>query len=117
MRRPVVFAVTVLLVARMTSGQDPRIQLHQDFSEDPHWEAIHNRIVAENPPTKTQDFGWDGHGRIGGTMWVSRTPAWYGMPLGRPLSFKDSFSASGKIAIRSMGGSAYFGFFNSTRQE
>jgi hypothetical protein len=125
MRRRVAFALVALSLVLLgaaspsptSSSTGPLVQIHQDFSADPHWEAYHNRVVAENPPTKKQDFGWSGNGRIGGTIWVSRTPAWYAMPIGRPLSFKDSFSASGRISLRSIGGSAYFGFFNSTRQE
>jgi hypothetical protein len=41
------------------------------------------------------------------------------MPLPRPLSFKDKFSASGKIAVMPephSGGVAYLGFFNHERQ-
>jgi hypothetical protein len=125
MRRHVAFTLISLVILTAASSssslssspKDPLVEIRQDFSQDPRWEAYHNRIVAENPPTKTQDFGWAGNGRLGGTMWVSRTPAWYALPLGRPLSFKDSFSASGRISLRSIGGSAYFGFFNSTRQE
>jgi hypothetical protein len=40
------------------------------------------------------------------------------MPFGKPFSFKDSLSASGRIAIMPADhiGGAYFGFFNSQRQ-
>ncbi len=91
----------------------------ETFDRDPGWENINNRIEASDPPTVTQDFGWS-PGRIGGTVWKSTTPAWYGMPLKQPLSFKDAFSASGKIAVtrRAAGreGVAYLGFFNHERQ-
>jgi hypothetical protein len=112
------------LLSWRVAAADDLAAVHQDFSTDPGWEGVNNRIVADDPPTKTQDFGWSNTahssktaGEIGGMMWCSRTPAWYGMPLGRPLSFKDPFSASGRICIRRIDGSGYIGFFNSTRQE
>jgi hypothetical protein len=103
-------------------------QVHQDFSQDPGWEGFQNRIVAQDPPRVKQDFGWvtpATHfpglpGEIGGSIWTSTTPAWYAMPIGRPLSFKDRFFASGKIAFPSEAkgrGSAFLGFFNHARQE
>ena len=103
------------------------VQVHQDFTTDPGWEGVNNRVVCESCPTVTQDFGWGpasysggSGGDIGGTIVQSRTPAWYGMALGRPLSFRDRFSASGSIAIMAVegtepSGAAYLGFFNSTR--
>jgi hypothetical protein len=98
------------------------VQIHQDFSKDPGWEFKNNRIVAEDPPTIKQDFGWGatdhigaGTGEIGGTVWLSRTPAYYALPLGRPLSFNDKFSFSCRIAFMPQSGragAAYLGFFN-----
>jgi hypothetical protein len=105
------------------------VQVHQDFTSDPGWEGVSNRVVGDNCPTVTQDFGWSptnysggSGGEIGGTIVQSRTPAWYGMALGRPLSFRDRFSVSGTIAFMPIEGTeprgaAYLGFFNSTRQE
>ncbi len=101
------------------------VQVHEDFSRDPGWDNIHNRIVCKDCPTVVQDFGWrpTAHvggrpGEIGGRVWQSRTPAFYGLPLGRPLSFNDRFSASGRIAfMRTEGlGAAYLGFFNNALQ-
>src|SRR5688572_22685598 len=119
-----VWVCLLLVVPSATLAQGELVQVHQDFGADPGWEGVNNRIVAVDPPTKTQNFGWSPTthstptpGEIGGTMWCSRTPAWYAMPLGRPLSFKDPFSASGRIAIRGIAGTGYIGFFNSTRQE
>ena len=97
----------------------------QDFSTDPGWEGVNNRVQCENCPVVTQNFGWrpghhngDGAGEIGGVIWKSTTPAYYAMPVG-PFSFKDRFSASGKmaaIAPPEEGGGFYIGFFNSERQ-
>lgn len=110
-------------------SQPGLVQVHQDFTTDPGWEGVNNRVVCESCPTVTQDFGWSptnysggSGGEIGGTIVQSRTPAWYGMALGRPLSFRDRFSASGSIAIMPLevtepSGAAYLGFFNSSRQE
>ena len=110
-------SLSILLLTNVVAfAADPLVQVHQDFSKDPGWEGVNNRIIAENPPTKTQDFGYAA-GKIGGKMWSSRTPAWYAMGFGKPLSYKDPFSVSGKIVLKSIKGSGYIGFFNSTRQE
>ena len=69
MRRRVAFALVALSLVLLgaaspsptSSSTGPLVQIHQDFSADPHWEAYHNRVVAENPPTKKQDFGWSGN--------------------------------------------------------
>ncbi len=99
--------------------------VHQDFSQDPGWEGMNNRVRCESCPTITQDFGWepsehhgDGMGEISGIIWRSTTPAYYAMPMG-PFSFKESLSASGKIAVIAPpeeGVGFYIGFFNSERQ-
>src|SRR5690349_8662485 len=103
-------------------GQEGLVQVHQDFSKDPGWDWKNNRIVAEDPPTIKQDFGWSptnhtgsGTGEIGGTVWLSRTPAWYAIPFNKPLSFNDKFSFSCRIAFMPQSdkaGAAYLGFFN-----
>jgi hypothetical protein len=110
-------------------AQGDLVQVHQDFTSDPGWDGVNNRVVGENRPLVTQDFGWSAtshcggsEGEIGGTIFQSRTPAWYGMALNRPLSLRDELSASGRIAILPVPGSeasgaAYFGFLNSARQE
>src|SRR5438045_2764283 len=99
-------------------ASDDAVRVHQDFSSDPKWEGVNNRVEAEDPPTITQNFGYR-DGKIGGVIWRSRTPAWYAMKVG-PFSFDDALTASGTIVIpprRHHGEGAYFGFFNSTRQE
>jgi len=123
--KPTTYSWPILLAGLLTPnpvfGQGDLTQVHQDFSKDPGWEWKDNRIVAEDPPTIKQDFGWapsdhlgTGPGEIGGRIWQSRTPAYYAMPLGRPLSFKDAFSFSARIAFLPSGGAgaAYLGFFH-----
>jgi hypothetical protein len=106
-------------------AQQPIITIHQDFSQDPGWEGVNNRVQCENCPTISQDFGWkpthhngDGMGEIGGIIWKSTTPAYYAMPIG-PFSFKDKLTASGRLAVIAPpeeGFGFYIGFFNSERQ-
>src|SRR5437764_5634383 len=107
------FSAMLLLTMVMPAvfADDELVQIHQDFSKDPGWEWKNNRIVAEDPPIIKQDFGWsptdhlgNGTGEIGGTVWLSRTPAWYALPVNRPLSFKDKFSFSCRIAFMPEGG-------------
>lgn len=101
------------------------VTIHQDFSEDPGWEGVNNRVECRDCPSVTQDFGWmptsktgGGSGEIGGTIWRSTTPAYYAMPVG-PFSFEEGFSASGKLAVYAPpqeGFGFYIGFFNDERQ-
>jgi hypothetical protein len=117
-------AILCLMTLGWLRAQDPLKQIHEDFSTDPGWEGWQNRVVGEKNPTITQDFGWSPTkhaskqpGEIGGRIFMSTTPASYGLPFGKPLSFNDRFSASGSISIppgEHQG--AYFGFYNSTRQ-
>ena len=107
-------------------AQSDLAQIHQDFSKDPGWDWKDNRIAAEDPPTIKQDFGWTetnhtgsaAAGEIGGTIWQSKTPAYYALPFNKPLSFKDKFSFSCRISFLPTGGggAAYLGFFNHTLQ-
>jgi len=106
-------------------GKSDIVTIHQNFSKNPGWENLNNRVQCEDCPTINQDFGWkptnhngDSVGEIGGTIWKSTTPAYYAMPIG-PFSFKDKLSASGKIAVIAPpeeGFGFYIGFFNSERQ-
>jgi hypothetical protein len=99
------------------------VQIHQDFSRDPGWDHYQNRIVGTEMPAVIQDFGWrrtvytGGPGEIGGRVENSRLQAYYALPLGRPLTFDDELSASGKLVLRHIGlrGVGYVGFFNSHR--
>ena len=114
------------LVPWGATAQNTLTQIYEDFSTDPGWDWMNNRVEAEDPPTVHQDFGWSptnhtsaGKGEIGGTIWRSRTKAYYAMPLGKPLTFKDAFSASGRVTLMPIDktGGAYIGFFNHARQE
>jgi len=106
-------------------GKGKIVEVYQNFGKDPGWEGVNNRVKCENCPVITQSFGWaptnrtgSGPGEISRTIWRSATPAYYAMPLG-PLSFKDKFSASGKIAVIAPleeGFGFYIGFFNSECQ-
>ena len=98
--------LSMLLSAGTVKSQQSSISvIHQDFSEDQGWEGINNRVRCESCPTISQNFGWlpgnhagSSPGEIGGIIWRSTTPAYYAMPIG-PLSFKEKFSASRKIAF------------------
>ncbi len=124
--RPFVTTLFLAIVSLLaTGGQTIRAEDRaktslkiEHFDRDPGWDNSVNRAEASDPPTVTQDFGWSA-GKIGGSVRRSMTPAWYGMPLERPLSFRDAFSASGKITATrdpSGEGTAYLGFFNHERQ-
>ncbi len=113
--------VTFALAAPPT---DALVQVRRNFGEDPGWDHYQNRIVGVDMPMVIEDFGWSdtsyvnaGKGEIGGRVDNSRYQAYYAIPLGKPLSFDDEISASGKVALRHLGlrGVGYFGFFNSKR--
>src|SRR4051794_18088358 len=100
------------------------VQVTQDFASDPHWEGVNNRVVCDNCPTIHQEFGWSpskkygGDGAISGTIWRSRTPAYYAAKVG-PFSFEDTLSAAGGGALmpgeRVDGG--FFWVFYAARRE
>src|SRR5689334_1655375 len=81
------------------------VQVHEDFSKDPGWEAVKNRVVGEGGPTIHQNFGWtpgdNGQGAVGGEIWATTTPATYGMPVG-PYDLTKKLSASGKVIIKKL---------------
>lgn len=115
-------AVSQLLAVPSSRGQ--LVHVHQDFSGDPGWDHYQNRIVGTEMPAVVQDFGWrttnhtgKGSGEIGGRVENSSIQAHYALPLGRPLTFNDELSASGKLVLRHIGlrGVGYVGFFNSRR--
>lgn len=94
------------------------------FDADPRWDGERNRIAAP-VQVKRQDFGYQPgpagrrHGRIGGVVWRSLTPSFYGMRL-RPQSLEDRLSASGTLALTQAkttvgyqnGSTIFIGFFN-----
>lgn len=114
---PLAFATSPAL------AQFPLIEIHEDFSRDPGWDHYQNRVFGTDMPRITQDFGWrrtrytGSEGEIGGRVENSRRQAFYAMPLGKPLTFRDEISASGKLVLKEIGvrGVGYVGFFNSKR--
>ena len=109
-------------LACLAAAHGQLVQVHEDFSKDPGWDHHQNRIVGTDMPAIVQDFGWrrteytaGPPGEIGGRVENSRRQAYYALPLGRPLSFDDELSASGKLTLRHIGlrGVGYVGFFNS----
>jgi hypothetical protein len=113
-------------IGLMGQSSNDIIFVSENFNDDPGWENFNNRVACSDCPEISQNFGWaptnktgSGVGEIGGTIWRSTTPAFYAMPLGKPLTFKDVFSASGKISViapEKEGFGFYFGFFNAERQ-
>lgn len=117
----VMFAASLFVIGGVVAvGEEPRtaalIQVEEDFTTDPGWEGLHNRVVATDGPTVTQDFGYES-GQVGGTVACSTTPASYGMRVG-PFSFEDALSASGKIRLHRAPSRSglYVGFYNAARQ-
>ncbi len=101
----------------------------ESFDRDPGWDSFRNRIVLK-PVSKQQDFGYQmsSHtggqpGEIGGVVWRSITPAYYGKVIG-PFSMDDALSASGKVVVKQAqtqfgwqtGSSIFVGFFNHAKQ-
>jgi hypothetical protein len=92
----------------------------QDFSEDPGWEGVNNRISPDYAQTVKQDFGYSetSHtggekGEIGGLITRSLVKASYAKKI-EPKTLQDKLTASGKFAVpRADGGSGViFGWFN-----
>jgi len=119
----------VILLSQTSKAWTQEILKYENFDNDPGWDAVRNRIML-NPVYKQQNFGYQETnyagsepGEIGGVVWRSITPAYYGKIVG-PFSLEDPLSASGKVAIREArtgfgwqtGSSVFVGFFNHSEQ-
>jgi hypothetical protein len=87
-----------------------------------NWEGINNRNLNFPLRMVTQDFGYSasgGHiskeqGEIGGIINPAAEPAFYGARLPKRFTMADSFTASGKLLVKSGPGHFLLGFFNSS---
>jgi hypothetical protein len=85
-------------------GESDLVQVHQDFSGDPGWEGVRNRLSTQFPPRVMQRFGYSrtnhagkGAGEIGGYIQSTTRPAHYAKVIERrtmetPLSFSGSLA-------------------------
>ncbi len=91
------------------SGEPPQSKTAsktETFDRDPQWDGKANRLVPRDPPTVNQDFGYSATtnhagqtpGEIGGEVWRSLTPAYYGKAIAEK-SFATAMSASGSLAL------------------
>lgn len=88
---------------------------HETFDQAPSWDGLNNFSTIEMRPV-VQDFGYKTTtncnaipGEVGGTITPDARLAYYAKEL-TPLSFDDSFTASGKMV--GGGGNTLLGFFN-----
>jgi hypothetical protein len=108
-------------------AQVDTIQVREDFTRDPGWDAVNNRLIDLDRPIVRQNFGWrqtdlagGAPGEIGGVVWRSVRPAYYGkmidtLTLEDPLECSGSFSLSQVTAVNQWhtGSAIWVGFFNS----
>ena len=119
----------MLIAAAIADEPQKTVQKTETFDHDPNWDAHQNRVKVP-PVKKQQDFGWSstnhcgtGPGEIGGVVWRSVTPAYYGKKVG-PFNWDNPLSASGTITCLKSntgkgwqtGSTVYIGFFNSAEQ-
>jgi hypothetical protein len=111
-------------------GEGSLVQVHQDFSHDPGWEGVRNRLPATFPPRVMQRFGWSrtnhagkAAGEVGGYIQSTTRSAYYAKAIERrtmeaPLSFSGSFAMLEGRAISGWHTMAEvnIGFFNSADQ-
>lgn len=112
-----VFAITPWFI----SGQDHPGTRREDFTNNPAWDALNNRLVPDPAPVTRQHFGWSdtnhaggkSGGEIGGRVQRSATPATYAMPI-KPRTLKEKLHASGRFAVTQDDGASgvLFGWFN-----
>lgn len=89
----------------------------ESFDRDPGWDG-HNHRPRGEPRELRQDFGYSatshaggGKGEVGGFITPAGEPAYYGQPI-PPLTLKQPFSASGRLAVDEGAGNSLLGFFN-----
>jgi hypothetical protein len=126
-------AILALVVSTYVIAQAPpsvkMVQKTETFDRDPGWDAYQNRIKVP-AVKKQQNFGWSntnhcgaGAGEIGGVVWRSISPAYYGKKVG-PFNFDTPLTASGTITCLKSntgkgwqtGSTIYVGFFNRAEQ-
>lgn len=112
------FAAAVALLASFSSTASSE-EHFETFDTDPGWEGINNRSTYFAPREISQDFGYAPDvelagikGAIGGRITPDARPAYYATPI-QPLTFDDTFSASGVLTMKEGGGNLLLGFFNS----
>ncbi len=111
-------------------GDGGLVEVREDFSRDPGWEGVRNRLPATFPPRVLQRFGWSGTnhagkaaGEVGGHIQSTARPAHYAKVIQR-RTLESRLSFSGSFALlegRSISGwhtmaEANVGFFNSSGQ-
>lgn len=106
---------------RLLSEEARAVLKTETFDRDPGWEGRNNRLVPEEIPSVTQDFGYSRThfagketGEMGGRIWRTTKPAHYAAKIG-PKTLRDKLTASGTFAFTASGGSSglFFGWFNS----
>ncbi len=99
----------------------------EDFSKDPQWTAVGNRVSYEDRElTGAHDFGYSAKtnyaggtaGEIGGGMWRSGDFACYADRVG-PLDLNQRLEARGKVRLVTAGpdSDVRLGWFNSSAKE
>ncbi len=93
-------------------------QRSENFDRDPGWEGHNNRPMENSLRKVVQDFGYsaadhfeNGPGEVGGSITSDGVPAYYAKPI-PPLTYENSFSASGTVIVGKGGGNTLLGFFN-----
>src|SRR4051812_17027212 len=116
-----VLASVALSLLALADEQAKPVIKSESFDRDPEWEGHNNRIVPKVIPTVAQAFGYsDTHfagkkkGEIGGQVWRSTTPAYYGADIGKK-TLADKPTATGTFALTASTGSSgvFFGWFSS----
>src|SRR5690349_13668668 len=97
----VLLAVGVAALPGVRAADKRELRLKTErFDRDPGWTGA-NYLVGKRGPYKRQQFGYQPnreHGRIGGLVWRSLRPAYYGMTLSKH-TFDSRLTASGTIQL------------------
>ena len=83
-----------------------------DFSSDPGWDGLNNRVPVNFPVRMGQGFGYRAdtnlagsqRGEIGGYIQSAVRPAWYAKVLERSLDIEQPLAFSGSFFARSRAG-------------
>jgi len=105
MRPTCVFALGLAIVVSAAPAMAG--ERTERFDRDPGWEGMNNRSPAPAARTVRQDFGYSpatknaggATGEVGGFITPAAEPAYYARKL-EPKSFKDAFSASGRLMCK-----------------
>src|SRR2546426_11964608 len=109
---------TIAIALWIACGAGIAAEQSENFDKEPNWDGHNNRALRPEPRKIRQDFGYSptahcggAPGEMGGFITPAAEAAYYAKEIPN-RTFKDSLSASGKVACAGREFHVLIGFFN-----